>query len=97
MRNLALTYLVEGEVPGALEQARRQLDEADNMTDRQGALMVLCGLQTPLRDDKLAAFHQRFAGNALVRYEFDTSIGRASAAAFSAEAYWPSANCCRGV
>jgi len=36
------------------------------MTDRQGALMVLCGLETPLRAEKLAHFHQRYAGNALV-------------------------------
>ncbi|MEN9717988.1 MAG: aminopeptidase [Pseudomonadota bacterium] len=36
------------------------------MTDRQGALAVLCGLRTPLRDERLAAFHARFAGNALV-------------------------------
>ena len=36
------------------------------MTDRQGALMVLCGLDTPLREDRLAAFHARYAGNALV-------------------------------
>jgi aminopeptidase N len=36
------------------------------MTDRQGALMALCGLDVPERDAALAAFHARFAGNALV-------------------------------
>jgi aminopeptidase N len=36
------------------------------MTDRQGALAVLCSLETPWRAEKLAAFHERFAGNALV-------------------------------
>ena len=36
------------------------------MTDRQGALMVLCGLETPLRAEKLADFHARYAGNQLV-------------------------------
>ena len=46
--------------------AAAQFDAADNMTDRQGALMVLCGLDTPLREEKLAAFHAKFAGNALV-------------------------------
>ncbi|MBV7258456.1 aminopeptidase N [Erythrobacter crassostreae] len=46
--------------------AARQFDEAGNMTDRQGALMVLCGLQTPARDEKLKAFFDRYQGNDLV-------------------------------
>lgn len=36
------------------------------MTDRQSALMVLCGLDVPERDAALADFHARFAGNMLV-------------------------------
>jgi len=36
------------------------------MTDRQGALMVLAGLESPLRDELLADFHARYEGNALV-------------------------------
>jgi aminopeptidase N len=36
------------------------------MTDRQGALSALCGLDSPCREAKLAAFHARHAGNALV-------------------------------
>ena len=36
------------------------------MTDRQGALMVLCGLDMPERAELLADFHARYAGNALV-------------------------------
>ena len=36
------------------------------MTDRQGALMVLCGLDTPKRAELLADFHARYDGNALV-------------------------------
>ena len=43
-----------------------QYRAATNMTDRQGALMVLCGLDTPLRAEKLADFHARYEGNALV-------------------------------
>ena len=39
---------------------------ADNMTDRQGALMVLAGLQTPERTHKLLDFYNRYRGNALV-------------------------------
>jgi aminopeptidase N len=39
---------------------------ADNMTDRQGALMVLTSLQTPERTHKLVDFYNRFKDNALV-------------------------------
>jgi aminopeptidase N len=62
----ALVYLASGAPVEAAQLAAAQFDAADNMTDRQGALMVLCGLDTPLREEKLAAFHQRFAGNPLV-------------------------------
>ena len=50
----------------AAAMAARQFDQADNMTDRQGALMVLAGLQTPAREERLAAFHDRYADNPLV-------------------------------
>ncbi|MBS0482030.1 MAG: aminopeptidase N [Proteobacteria bacterium] len=66
VKTQALTYLAAGAPALAARLAGGQYDAADNMTDRQGALMVLCGLETPLREDKLAAFHQRYAGNALV-------------------------------
>ncbi len=46
--------------------AARQFDNADNMTDRQGALMVLCGLKAPEREERLAAFYERYKDNALV-------------------------------
>ncbi|TRD11461.1 aminopeptidase N [Erythrobacter insulae] len=46
--------------------AARQFDAADNMTDRQGALMVLCGLATPERDARLKAFYDRYQDNDLV-------------------------------
>ncbi len=62
----ALAYLAAGVPELAADLAAAQYDAADNMTDRQGALMVLCGLDTPHRADKLADFHARFAGNALV-------------------------------
>jgi aminopeptidase N len=62
----ALAYLAGGVPAQAAALAAMQYDSADNMTDRQGALMVLCGLDTPHRADKLADFHARFAGNALV-------------------------------
>ncbi|MDY7097322.1 MAG: aminopeptidase N [Pseudomonadota bacterium] len=61
---LALLAAADPEL--AARMAARQFDKADNMTDRQGALMVLSGLETPLREDRLKAFYERYEGNALV-------------------------------
>ena len=66
VKTQALVYLAAGLPDEAASLAAAQYDAADNMTDRQGALMVLCGLETPLRAEKLADFHARHAGNALV-------------------------------
>ena len=66
LKTQALVLLAAGVPNAAASLAAAQFDAADNMTDRQGALMVLCGLDTPLRTAKLAAFHARYAGNALV-------------------------------
>ena len=66
VKTQALVYLAAGVPALAAELASAQFDAADNMTDRQGAALVLAGLDTPLRDAKLAALYQRFAGNALV-------------------------------
>ncbi|MEQ1495166.1 MAG: aminopeptidase N [Novosphingobium sp.] len=66
IKTQALTLLAAGVPDRAAQMAAAQFDAADNMTDRQGALMVLCGLDTPLRAEKLAAFYTRFSGNALV-------------------------------
>ncbi|MBA3055573.1 MAG: aminopeptidase N [Sphingomonadales bacterium] len=66
VKTLALVTLAAG-LPGeAARRAAAQYDAADNMTDRQGALAVLTGLDTPFRAEKLADFHARYAGNALV-------------------------------
>lgn len=66
VKTQALVYLA-GAVPDkAAGLAAAQYRAADNMTDRQGALMVLAGLDTPLREELLADFHARYAGNALV-------------------------------
>ena len=62
----ALVYLAAGAPAEATRRAAVQYDVADNMTDRQGALMVLCGLDAPERATKLADFHARHAANALV-------------------------------
>ncbi len=50
----------------AVELAAHQFDRADNMTDRQGALMVLCGLESAERGERLQAFYDRYQGNDLV-------------------------------
>jgi len=66
LKTQALVYLAPADPAEAKARAKAQFDAADNMTDRQGALMALCGLDGPERDEALAAFHARFAGNALV-------------------------------
>ncbi len=66
LKTQALVYLAAGKPEKAAEMAARQYDAADNMTDRQGALMVLTGLQSPERTHKLLDFYNRFQGNALV-------------------------------
>ncbi|WP_292961106.1 aminopeptidase N [Novosphingobium sp. UBA1939] len=66
LKTQALVYLAAAEPAEAARRAKAQYDAADNMTDRQGALMVLCGLSAPEREAALADFHQRFAGNMLV-------------------------------
>jgi len=62
----ALVYLAAAEPATGAKLAAAQYRAADNMTDRQGALMVLAGLASPLREEFLADFHARHAGNALV-------------------------------
>ena len=66
LKTQALVYLAPADPAEAVRRAAAQYAGADNMTDRQGALMVLCGLDTPEREVALADFYQRFAGNALV-------------------------------
>ncbi|MBO0749620.1 MAG: aminopeptidase N [Porphyrobacter sp.] len=66
VRTQALVYLAAGVPERAADLAAAQYDGADNMTDRQGALMVLTGLQSPERTHKLLDFYNRFKGNALV-------------------------------
>ena len=66
LKTQALVLLAAGVPETAALLAAAQFNAADNMTDQQGALMVLCALGTPLREEKLAAFHAHFADNALV-------------------------------
>jgi len=66
IKTQALVYLAAGAPAEAAARAAAQYDAAETMTDRQGALMVLCGLDVAERAVRLADFHHRFAGNALV-------------------------------
>jgi aminopeptidase N len=66
VKTQALVYLAAGNSERAEEMAAAQYDAATNMTDRQGALMVLTGLKGPARTHKLLDFYNRFKGNALV-------------------------------
>jgi aminopeptidase N len=66
LRTVALAYLASGGAEDAAAMAMRQFREADNMTDRQGALTVLSNGDAPEREEGLAAFYERYRGNALV-------------------------------
>lgn len=66
VKTSALAYLAASDPEKASEMAASQYEAADNMTDRQGALMVLAGLSSAARTDKLMDFYNRYQGNALV-------------------------------
>ncbi|MFA7603233.1 MAG: aminopeptidase N [Novosphingobium sp.] len=66
LKSQALVYLAAGAPAEAARRAAAQYRAADNMTDRQGALMVLCGLEDGAREEALADFRRRYEGNALV-------------------------------
>ncbi|HKT85013.1 MAG TPA: aminopeptidase N [Novosphingobium sp.] len=62
----ALVYIAAADPAEGARRAFVQYGAADNMTDRQSALAVLCSLDVPEREEALADFHKRYAGNALV-------------------------------
>jgi aminopeptidase N len=66
VKTQALVFLAAADPARTAQLAAQQYDAADNMTDRQGALMVLCGLDCPERAERLAAFYERYKDNALV-------------------------------
>jgi aminopeptidase N len=66
VKTQALVFLAAGNPDLAAQMAAAQYDRAGTMTDRQGALMVLAGLQSPQRTHKLIDFYNRFEGDALV-------------------------------
>jgi aminopeptidase N len=66
LRTVALNFLMAAGADDAAALARRQYDEADNMTDRQGALGALANSDAPERHGALAAFYERYRHDALV-------------------------------
>jgi len=66
LRTVALGYLAAADAPDATLLAWTQYSDADNMTDRQGALGVLANGDAPERVRALADFHDRYAGDTLV-------------------------------
>ena len=66
LKTQALVLLAAADKPETARRAKAQYDGATNMTDRQGALGVLVGFDSPEREAALADFHARFDGNALV-------------------------------
>ncbi|OGS59764.1 MAG: aminopeptidase N, partial [Erythrobacter sp. RIFCSPHIGHO2_12_FULL_63_10] len=66
VKTQALVFLAAGNPALGERIAAAQYDSAETMTDRQGALMVLCGLTGPERTHKLIDFYNRYRGNPLV-------------------------------
>ncbi|GAA5046491.1 aminopeptidase N [Erythrobacter westpacificensis] len=66
VKTQALLYLAAGNADRGRDLAWSQYSGADNMTDRQGALMVLAGMSGIERTDALLDFYNRYKGNALV-------------------------------
>ena len=66
VKTQALVYLAAGNPQAGSTMAAAQYDGAETMTDRQGALMVLTGLETAARTGRLIDFYRRYQGNDLV-------------------------------
>ncbi|MBB5711404.1 aminopeptidase N [Sphingomonas xinjiangensis] len=66
IRSVALGYIAASGAQDAPQLAFDQFTGADNMTDRQGALSTLANGQSPLREQALSAFYDRYRSNGLV-------------------------------
>jgi aminopeptidase N len=66
LRTVALGYLMAAGAEDAPGMAMRQFSEADNMTDRQGALGTLANSDAAERPQALVSFYERYRDNALV-------------------------------
>ncbi|MDB5699342.1 MAG: pepN [Alphaproteobacteria bacterium] len=66
LRTVALNYIEAARAPDFADIAMRQFEQADNMTDRQGALGVLANSDAEQRIAALSAFYQRYRRDSLV-------------------------------
>ena len=66
LRNVALGLFVDGDVIQGLELAHRQLADADNMTERLGALSAIAFKPDDAREHALDAFGRRYAAEPLI-------------------------------
>jgi aminopeptidase N len=66
LRSVALGYIAASNAPDAADIAFRQFEQADNMTDRQGALGTLASGDSDKRIAALDIFYNRYSDNPLV-------------------------------
>jgi aminopeptidase N len=66
LRTVSLGYLMASGTDDAAGLAWRQFEDADNMTDRQGALGTLANSDAPERLAALTRFYDRYRNNGLV-------------------------------
>ena len=66
LKNLALSALFDAQSDQAALLAAKQYEQANNMTDRYGALQTLVNFNQTQANEYLADFHQRFIDDALV-------------------------------
>ena len=66
LRNVALSLFVDGDVIQGLELAHRQFADADNMTERLGALTAIALKPDDQRQHALEAFERRYAIEPLI-------------------------------
>jgi aminopeptidase N len=78
LRSVALSYLMASGAADAPRLAQRQFDEADNMTDRIGALTVLANSDAPERQGALAALYDRYRTDPLVLDKWFAAQARSS-------------------
>ncbi len=66
LKSVALSLLAAGDPVRGAQLAKARFDGADNMTDRQGALAVLAGVDGPERDAAFVEFYERYREDSLV-------------------------------
>jgi aminopeptidase N len=81
LRNLALGYLVDGGEPDALDLARHQLEQADNMTDVHAALCAIVNSSAPFKVEMLLRLAREWASEPLLMNKWFNLQATAIAAA----------------